>query len=307
MPTRDQVRTLLAEGYDYRGAAGQLGIPPGQAYLIATGRPADGSDSPSSQELASGGPEPATQELANPPHENPTSSKAVRDWIAGRIAADAQMRSAGAQRTAEPGKPGAPDASPDLVQVLTRQHNQVRALQEQLSALPGHRSGGAPDDLAARKSVVDMITVHLSQHETAEEEHLWPTVRTVLPDGDECAERALQQEQEGKELLTELGRLAPDTDQFDELVEKLIAALRQHVAYEERVFLRLREAMPEADREKLGKKVLRASKRAPTRPHQHAPKEPGAAVKAAAPGAAVADKLRDVAGDRPAKSRGRPE
>jgi hemerythrin-like domain-containing protein len=307
LPTRDQIRTLLDEGFDYPGAARELGIPAGQAYLIATGRPADGGDTPSAQEVSEGGLLPASQDLANPQHENPTSSKAVRDWIAGRIAADSQMQAAAAARTAEPAQPGSEDASADLLDVLARQHNQVRALQEQLEALPGHRKGGAPDDLAVRKSIVDLITVHLSQHETAEEAHLWPAVRTVLPDGDDWANQALEQEQEGKDTLTALGRLDPDTGEFDDLVEQLVQQLRKHVAFEERVFLRLREAMPEQEREKLGKKVLRASKRAPTRPHPHAPKEPGVAVKAAAPGAAAADKLRDAAGDRPASSKGRPE
>lgn len=45
MATRAQVQRLLEEGYDYRTAAARLGIAPGEAYLLATGRPADGSDS----------------------------------------------------------------------------------------------------------------------------------------------------------------------------------------------------------------------------------------------------------------------
>jgi hemerythrin-like domain-containing protein len=252
------VRTLLAEGFDYRAAAERLGIPAGQAYLIATGRPADGSDSLSGQEQAHAGLRAASQDLANPRHENPTSSRTVRDWIAARVRADSQMRAAASQRPAGAPAPGSPNAGTDVVQVLTRQHNQVRALQEQLEALPGLRAGGAPDDLAARKSIVDMITAHLSRHEAAEEEHFWPAVRTALTDGDDRADEALRQEQEGKEVLAELGRLAPGTDRFDELAGKLVLLLRRHVAYEERVFLRLREAMPEEDREELGKKVARA-------------------------------------------------
>jgi hypothetical protein len=304
MPTREQVRALLGEGLDYPAAAQRLGIPPGQAYLIATGQPADGGDTPGT---GPPGALPSSQHLASPAHENRTGGEAVREWIRARVAADAPMRQAAQQRTAEPAEPGSEGASTDVVQVLTRQHNQVRALQEQLAALPSHRTGGSSDDMAARKSIVDMITVHLSQHETAEEEHLWPTVRIALPDGDELAGGALEQEQEGKDTLTELARLGPDTDEFDQLVEKLVLQLRRHVAYEERLFLRLQEAIPESERERLGKKLLRASAHAPTRPHRHAPKEPGGTVKAAAGGAAAMDKLRDTAGARPAKRQGRPE
>jgi hypothetical protein len=306
MATKEQVRGLLSAGLGYPEVAERLGIPVGQAYLIATGQPADGGDTPGAGSSDTGV-LPSSQHLVNPPHENPAGSETVREWIRARVAADAQMRRAAQQRTAAPAEPGSEGASTDVVQVLTRQHNQVRALQEQLEALPSHRTGGSSDDIAARKSIVDMITVHLSRHETAEEEHLWPTVRIALPDGDDLANGALEQEQEGKDTLTELGRLDPATDEFDELVEKLVLQLRKHVAYEERVFLRLQDAVGEADREKLGKKLLRAHDHAPTRPHRHAPKEPGIAVKAAAPRAAAMDKLRDAAGSRPAKRQGRPE
>ncbi len=276
LPTREQVRKLLDQGLDYRTAASELGIPAGQAYLIATGRPADGSDTPSAQEQESsqGKLLAASQNLANPPHENPTGSKTVRDWIAARVAADEQMRTAAAQRTAEPGKPEAPDVSQDITDVLTRQHNQVEALQKQLAALPGHRKGGTAADLAKRKSIVDLMTARLASHEAAEEAHLWPAVRAALPDGDRWADGALQQEQEGNETLAALAPLDPDGDEFDDLVEQLISQLRKHVAYEARVFVLLREAMPADEREKLGKKVASAARRGPARPRRSAPRKP---------------------------------
>jgi hypothetical protein len=300
------VRLLLSAGLDYPTVAERLGIPAGQAYLIATGRAADGSDTPADGEPRGDGLLASSQHLANPPQENPTGSESVHEWIRARAAADAAMRRAAEQRTAEPAEPGSEDASHDVVMVLTREHNQVRALVQQLSALPSHKAGGSPADLSRRKSIGDMITVRLSQHESAEQEYLWPAVRKVLPDGDRWADGALDQEQEGKETLTALGRLGPDSDDFDSGVEQLVAQLRKHVAYEEQVFLRLREAMPGGDREKLGKRLLAARKKAPTRPHKRAPQKPAAAVKAAGAGAAAMDKVRDAPGDRPAKRKGKP-
>ncbi len=79
MPTREQVRTLLSETLDYAAAGARLGIPAGQAYLIATGVPAD-----------------------DPPHENPGRRETVRGWLAARVAADGQMRTAMRPRTAGP-------------------------------------------------------------------------------------------------------------------------------------------------------------------------------------------------------------
>lgn len=311
MPTQDQVRSLLDAGFDYQRIGRQLGIPAGQVYLIATGRPADGGDSPPAQEIRTGLLQASSQDLVNPPHENPTGGESVREWIRRRANADAQMRAASAARTAEPAEAHPDGASTDVIEVLTRDHNQIRALMEQLEALPSHRTGGSSDDLDSRKSVVDMMTVRLSQHESAEEEIFWPLVRLIFPGGaerptgDNWADQALAQEQEGKDLLTALGRLDPDTDEFDEHVERLVAALREHVAYEEQVLLALGDALDPAERERLGKRLLSAEKRAPTRPHKHAPKQPGIAVKAAGAGAAMVDKVRDAAGERPADRKGR--
>jgi hemerythrin-like domain-containing protein len=308
VPTREQVRRLLDDGLDYQAAAEQLGIPPGLAYMIVTGVPADGSDTVTDEEAARPGFLPSSQHLANPPHENPATKDPVAAWLKARVAADEQMRTALRQRTAEPPEidPELERESHDAVSVLGRQHGQVRYLLKQLQALPSHTTGGSPEQMSARKSVVDMITVRLAEHETIEEEHFWPMVRKTLRGGDLLTDKALEQEQQGKDTLTELGRLDPDSRKFDELVERLVAQLRQHVAYEDLVFKEVRETVPADDLERLGEKLLSAMKTAPTRPHKHAPKRPGAAVKAAAPGAAALDKVRDAAGGRPAKRKGQP-
>jgi hypothetical protein len=206
LPTGEQVRTLLAEGHDYRGAASQLGIPPGQACLIAAGRPAGGSGSPARHKERAGGLLASSQHLASPPHKNPTGAPQVREWIAARVAADSRLLAAAAQRTVAPQPPREPEASLGLADVLTRQRNQVRALQEPLVALPGRRA-----------------------------------------------------------------------------------------------------AMPEQERQRLGEELQHASSHGPTRPHRRSPEKPGAAVKAAARGAAAAGNLRDTRGSRPAQDKGRPE
>jgi hypothetical protein len=82
MATRAQVQQLLDEGHDYRTAADKLGIAPGEAYLISTGRPADGSDGryfTDSRELPS-----SPQRLVGPPPVNPTRNPAVEAWLRER-------------------------------------------------------------------------------------------------------------------------------------------------------------------------------------------------------------------------------
>lgn len=305
MATRDQVLSLLRAGSDYEEIARRLHIRPGLAYLIATGLPADGSDTPDVGSTDHPGWLSSSQHLSNPqPAENPTGKSSVTEWIAARVARDQQMQQAEAARDAAPGEKQVPDGPQDVVDVLGRDHNQVKALLEQLSALPGKVTGGSPAQMSARKSIVDMITVALSRHESVEEEHFWPAVRQALPDGDDRAETALGQEKEGKDVLTALGKLDGDDDEFDQLVEQLTLDARTHVAYEERVFLELKEHLPQEDREALGERIRKAREHAPTRPHPHAPQHsPG--VQVAGMAGAAMDAVRDTVGHRPADRLGR--
>jgi hypothetical protein len=69
--TRAQVERLLAEGESYEAVGKQLGITPGFAYLLATGKPADDGDRP-------------RQDLVNPPVHNPTRNERVMAWVRER-------------------------------------------------------------------------------------------------------------------------------------------------------------------------------------------------------------------------------
>jgi hypothetical protein len=82
MATRAQVVQLLAHGHSHQSAARALGIPAGQAYMIATGRPADGN-------------EPGLQWLVNPPAHNPTHEDDTMAWVRLRAARDLSARTDG--------------------------------------------------------------------------------------------------------------------------------------------------------------------------------------------------------------------
>lgn len=115
MPTKEQVRRLLDNGLDYQAAGRELGIPPGQAYLIATGVPADGSDAITEEEAKRPGFLPSSQHLMDPPDENPTAEEAVAAWLNARVATDGQMRTALREHTAQP--PEHDKQSPDAITV----------------------------------------------------------------------------------------------------------------------------------------------------------------------------------------------
>ena len=72
MPTRDQVCLLLSAGLDYSAVAERLGIPAGQAYLIATGRAAADGDTLASGESPDNGPLASSEHAADASQEDPT-------------------------------------------------------------------------------------------------------------------------------------------------------------------------------------------------------------------------------------------
>ena len=307
MPSKKTVLATLEETGSYESAGLHLGIPAGQAFMIATGLPADGGDTFPPHELARPGMAPtSTQALAyhQAEAENPTKKGHVLEWIKRRADADEPMRRAAAARDAAPAEPLDPEET-DICTVLTRDHNQVTAMMKQIKTIPGPTTGGSPVHLSRKQSIVDMVTVALSQHESAEQEHFWPVVRSLFKEGDAIVADGLEQEQEGKDILHRLGETPATDPEFDELCDKLDKACRIHVAYEDRVLLAVRDGMDIEERRKLGAKLRQAEQHAPTRPHPHAPKEPAIAVKAAGAAAAAMDKVRDTVGDRPAERRGK--
>lgn len=85
MATRAQVVELIEAGHSYETAAKELGIPPGQAFMIATGLPADGGETPPRHEPER---KPAldgsSQQLVNPPQCNPTRKPELLEWVKRR-------------------------------------------------------------------------------------------------------------------------------------------------------------------------------------------------------------------------------
>lgn len=73
MPLRDRLLALHRQGRTWREIGRDAGIPPGQGYLIDTGRPADGSDAIGPEFLADRGDllMHGSQALANPSTELP--------------------------------------------------------------------------------------------------------------------------------------------------------------------------------------------------------------------------------------------
>ncbi len=308
MPTREQVQEVRHATGSYAAAAKVLAIPPGQAYLIATGIPADSSDGvrhdPRRQPGILGG---STQHLVygHMPAHNPTSDPRVHHWLKGLVAADPVMRAAAGTRDVAPSALKHPDQD-DIASAIARDHVQLDALFKVLQTIPDTRRGPSPLQRSQRETLLDILIAALSRHEAAEQEHLWPAVRSHLADGDALAEHALVQDQQAKDLLVEIGRTDPGDASLDELVNKLETASYGHAAFEDRVLLKLTATLDLDKSRALGASFSRAESNGPARPLRHAPARPDRTVKVAGAAGAILAPARDPVGEPPAERRGHP-
>lgn len=87
--SRDAVRALLDRGFGWEDAARELGVPPGLAFMIQTGVPADGSGVPELGERVGPGEALASpQSLVNPRGHNPLRSETIEAWVRTRAGRD---------------------------------------------------------------------------------------------------------------------------------------------------------------------------------------------------------------------------
>lgn len=161
-----------------------------------------------------------------------------------------------------------------IVDVVAEQHREIIALTDRLSADPEDRK------------VASVLVATLSRHLSAEEQYLYPAVRTVVPGGDRIAVRELAEDQELLKLLGGLERGGDATNITD--------SIRRHVAADAEELLPLLEQMASAeDLIRLGNRFETAEEAAPTRPHPSTPATPPW-NKVVDPLVGVLDKMRDA-------------
>ena len=173
--------------------------------------------------------------------------------------------------------------SEDAVSFLERQHGDVRNLFEAL------KSGGED-----RKDTFHCLVRLLAVHETAEEMVVYPSVRSKVPGGDELAKARLKEEDEAKQLLSDLEKMGPEAAEFDTKLAAFERAVLDHAQHEEmEIFPKLREHLDADTLETLRMALIAAEAIAPTHPHPHGP-ESGVGNLMVGPFFAVADRVRDA-------------
>jgi hemerythrin-like domain-containing protein len=178
----------------------------------------------------------------------------------------------------------------DALTFLRQDHKSVLGMLEVLYEAPS--SSGA--EVSGLETMVTNLVIAESQHEAIEEQFFWPAVRDALSDGDALADKAIEQEQVGKKLLQQLEDGKPGEAAYQEALQQFVQAAREHIAYEQDVvWPQFEAAVGREQLEKLGEKLERAKKIAPTRPHPDTPPNP-LVLKTMGKGAAIVDHVRDA-------------
>lgn len=178
---------------------------------------------------------------------------------------------------------GRPILGEDAVDVLTRQHAQIRRAFAK-AALPG----------PGRRKAFERLVRLLAVHEAAEEAHVHPLARRVMHVGKAVAARRRQEEKDAKKLLVALWRTGPHGRGYLRGLARLAVAVQRHAAREEREeFAALRRSVGRARLCVTGVEVRLARVYAPTRPHRWVNNE--AANKLAAPLFGPVDRGLDAA------------
>jgi hemerythrin superfamily protein len=186
----------------------------------------------------------------------------------------------------------------DATALLQRDHEAVEQLFRQFEKLTerAHKS---------KEKIVLKIIRELAVHSAVEEMLFYPAVRTAglkadTRAGAQASETVLESLEEHhvvKWTLTELEKMNSEDERYDAKVKVLMESVRHHVKEEQdELFPKARRLLGAKMLDELGKRMEKAKKLAPTRPHPRAPDQPPGNMVAGTM-AAMMDRAKDMVRD----------
>ena len=169
-----------------------------------------------------------------------------------------------------------------VLAVLYDQHARIRELFELVKSADG----------AARQTAFDHLRELLAVHEAGEEMVVRPAVKKIV--GAEEADARNAEESEAAHVLADLEKMDVAGPEFARTLAEFEQAVSDHALHEENEeFPAILAQVSAEDQQKMGERLLKAEKTAPTHPH------PGAAGSTPAqytvgPFAALLDKAKDA-------------
>ncbi|MEV6612287.1 hemerythrin domain-containing protein [Kutzneria sp. NPDC051319] len=175
----------------------------------------------------------------------------------------------------------ATDEELDVVELLERQHREIKGLFSEVEMTTGDQ----------RRRAFERLVRLMAVHETAEEEVVHPAARDAGI--DEVVRARLQEEHDAKELLQRLDELGPDAEDFMADFRRLRQDVAEHAEHEELAEFPALRARHDRDRlKKMAAAVRAAEAIAPTHPHPGV--ESGAANVVIGAPTAIVDRVRDA-------------
>lgn len=176
------------------------------------------------------------------------------------------------------------DTSPEVTQLLAEDHREMLELVRQIDAASGDQE---------RRDIADTAIAELMRHAVAEEMIVYPAMEKHLPDGKDEVAHDKEEHEELEQVMKRMEDADTSSSAFRDLVKELEEKLEHHIDDEEEdQFPKLRDHIPHDDLVEMGRKVEKAKKAAPTRPHPSAPNSE-LFHKTVGPGVGMVDRLRD--------------
>jgi hemerythrin superfamily protein len=173
----------------------------------------------------------------------------------------------------------------DVIELLMSQHEQIKDLFRRIPTAAG----------ADKRELFHDLTRLLAVHESAEEQVVHPAARKTA--GDDVVNARLEEENQAKQVLSDLYQLGTDATDFDGRLADFAASVIDHAMHEERdEFVTLRSQNDPQKLRRMAGAVRAAEAIAPTRPHPAAGESPVANM-VAGPPAALFDRARDAVRD----------
>jgi hemerythrin superfamily protein len=134
----------------------------------------------------------------------------------------------------------------DVVDLILNDHRELERLFAELRSDP-----------SKRKKLAPLMSTLLFAHSRAEEAEVYPEAR--LAGGGEDVEHSQKEHLEADQIAEQLSQTAPDSPEFDDVLERLIDAVTHHVEEEESTVLpHLREHMSAEQLTSLGERFIAA-------------------------------------------------
>lgn len=152
-------------------------------------------------------------------------------------------------------------SEPDVVQLLTSQHQRIKAMFQAVTDAP---------DASTKQTLFNDLRTLLAAHETAEELITHPRAR-MAEGGNAIVDARLGEEHAAKQTLARLDRTSVGDPDFDVTFDRLRADVLAHAEAEEREeFPLLQRANDPAMLARMATAVRAVEAVAPTRPHPSA-------------------------------------